>query len=433
MKNFYARKRFLTTFLLAFFYLGTASAQTIASDDARSTAYSTDAKWANQTNGGSGFSPWSLTGGGGTGFFIGNPANDGMGTSGIDTVAFGMFATGTQYANARRTFSTPMKVGEELTFYWAMNWDASTGNKGFDLLANDSITVFNVNNGGTSAIILDISAVKDTAFRNYGVRPILVTLLRATTSTYVFSMTSRDSSERTFTKTFNSSQAINGMNLYIGDQRNSDGRRNIYFNKFKIAVKGAELTTAAATAITRTTATSGGNITNDGGAAITERGIVWSTTANPTVSLTTKTASGTGTGTFSSNLTGLTANTTYYVRAYATNSRGTFYGNEITFRTTADSITQSVSDWNRNNILNIYPNPVFRGGALQIEFNSLNPGKYTVSLFNITGARLQQSVMIHSGNKSIHNLSIPSSIAPGLYFAEITGSGKKETLKLVIQ
>jgi uncharacterized protein (TIGR02145 family) len=94
------------------------------------------------------------------------------------------------------------------------------------------------------------------------------------------------------------------------------------------------VTTTSISAITSTTSISGGNISSDGGAAVTSRGVVWSTSANPTISLTTKTNNGSGIGTFNSSLTGLTPNTTYYVRAYATNSVGTGYGNEITFTTT---------------------------------------------------------------------------------------------------
>ena len=92
------------------------------------------------------------------------------------------------------------------------------------------------------------------------------------------------------------------------------------------------LTTTAVSGITATTASSGGNITSNGGAVVTARGVCWATTANPTTS-NNKTSDGTGTGTFTSSLTGLTANTTYYVRAYATNSIGTAYGSQVTFKT----------------------------------------------------------------------------------------------------
>ena len=94
------------------------------------------------------------------------------------------------------------------------------------------------------------------------------------------------------------------------------------------------LTTVAATAVLQTTAVSGGNISADGGAAVTARGICWSASADPTTA-NDKTTDGTGTGTFASNMAGLTAGTTYHVRAYATNSVGTAYGSEITFTTSA--------------------------------------------------------------------------------------------------
>jgi len=94
----------------------------------------------------------------------------------------------------------------------------------------------------------------------------------------------------------------------------------------------ATLTTTIVSAVTLTTAVSGGNVTADGGGAVTARGVCWATTTAPTItnSLTTD---GTGTGSFTSNLTLLLPATTYYVRAYATNSAGTAYGNEILFTT----------------------------------------------------------------------------------------------------
>jgi hypothetical protein len=95
------------------------------------------------------------------------------------------------------------------------------------------------------------------------------------------------------------------------------------------------LTTAVVNSITQLTVNSGGNITSNGGADITARGVVWSTSQNPTISLTTKTNDGVGLGAYTSNIAGLSPNTTYYVRAYATNSVGTAYGNEVNFITTS--------------------------------------------------------------------------------------------------
>ena len=82
--------------------------------------------------------------------------------------------------------------------------------------------------------------------------------------------------------------------------------------------------------ITQTTATSGGNVTSDGGGIVTSRGVCWSLLSNPTTA-DSHTIDGNGTGVFTSNLTGLTSNTTYHVKAYATNSSGTSYGNDLIF------------------------------------------------------------------------------------------------------
>ncbi|MFA5074351.1 MAG: hypothetical protein WC539_10705 [Nitrospirota bacterium] len=90
------------------------------------------------------------------------------------------------------------------------------------------------------------------------------------------------------------------------------------------------VTTSLVTGITTATAASGGNVTSDGGAAVTARGVCVGTSPNPTTSCT---SNGTGTGAFTSSITGLSNNTYYHVRAYATNSAGTGYGNDATFTT----------------------------------------------------------------------------------------------------
>ena len=92
------------------------------------------------------------------------------------------------------------------------------------------------------------------------------------------------------------------------------------------------LTTKEVSNITPTTATCGGNITDAGGLNISERGVCWSTTVNPTI-LDNKTNDGTGIGNFVSEIAGLTTITTYHLRAYATNSAGTGYGNDIIIKT----------------------------------------------------------------------------------------------------
>ena len=84
--------------------------------------------------------------------------------------------------------------------------------------------------------------------------------------------------------------------------------------------------------ITSTSATINGKIISDGGFSIIQRGICYSTTPNPTIN-SLHTTDGTGTGSFISNLANLQSHTTYYIKAYATNSIGTTYSAEISFET----------------------------------------------------------------------------------------------------
>jgi uncharacterized protein (TIGR02145 family) len=97
------------------------------------------------------------------------------------------------------------------------------------------------------------------------------------------------------------------------------------------------LTTEDPGSITFTTAVSGGTITSGGGSDVTEKGVCWSTSQNPTIT-DTRTTDGSGTGSYTSNLTGLAPGTIYHIRSYATNSVGTGYGNDLTFTTTAISL-----------------------------------------------------------------------------------------------
>ena len=92
------------------------------------------------------------------------------------------------------------------------------------------------------------------------------------------------------------------------------------------------LTTTEVTSVKSSTAVSGGSIVSDGGGQITAKGVCWKTSPNPTTA-DKITTNGTGTASFTSNLTGLDPNTTYYLRAYASNTSGTGYGNEVSFKT----------------------------------------------------------------------------------------------------
>jgi len=94
----------------------------------------------------------------------------------------------------------------------------------------------------------------------------------------------------------------------------------------------ATVVTSDITEKTSISAIGGGDVTDDGGSAVTEKGLCWSTTTNPTID-NSKSSSGEGIGVFTINLSGLSPNKNYFVKAYATNLSGTAYGSEVSFTT----------------------------------------------------------------------------------------------------
>jgi hypothetical protein len=122
--------------------------------------------------------------------------------------------------------------------------------------------------------------------------------------------------------------AINSKGTAYGEEKSFTTNAN--------AITVPTVTTSSATNISYTSATVGGCVTDDGGANVTERGVVYSTSSNPTIS-NSKKRSGSGTGAYSVELSGLYEGTTYYVRAYAINSNGTSYGQQVSFTTAKHS------------------------------------------------------------------------------------------------
>jgi uncharacterized protein (TIGR02145 family) len=158
-------------------------------------------------------------------------------------------------------------------------------------------------------------------------------------------VTGSHTSDGTGNGTFTSN--ITGLNpntLYYVRAYATNSAGTSYGNEIPFStnpVLAPTLTTAPVTGVTISAAVSGGNITDDNGAAVTERGVCWNTTGNPTISGT-KTSDGTGTGNYTSSITGLAAGTIYYIRAYATNSAGTGYGSEMRFSTSVSDIDANV-------------------------------------------------------------------------------------------
>ena len=120
------------------------------------------------------------------------------------------------------------------------------------------------------------------------------------------------------------------------------------------------LTTSAITNITGTSATSGGTIISEGSRKVISRGVCWGTGIDPTIS-DNKTTDSAGTGSFTSIISGLKGASKYYIRAYATNSVGTAYGNEISFATNS-TFTGPIFYNNNGKIINAVCYGPFRDG-----------------------------------------------------------------------
>ncbi len=168
------------------------------------------------------------------------------------------------------------------------------------------------------------------------------------------------------------------------------------------------VSTEEISSITLTSASGGGNISSDGGAAVTVKGVCWSTANNPTTS-DSKTADGSGTGSFTSLIDNLSANTVYYVRAYATNSAGTGYGQERSFTTKdTDLIAGLQSYWK----LDETAGTVAADAIGNWDLNFVNAPVWSSSGkkgnaidFGTTSTRYLQKTGINSGNKNTYTLA----------------------------
>ena len=179
------------------------------------------------------------------------------------------------------------------------------------------------------------------------------------------------------------------------------------------------VTTATFSGASASTALGGGNVTSDGGADLTERGVCWSISANPTIA-NSKTSDGFSTGAFTSTITGLTNGITYHVRAYAINCSGISYGADVTYLHNATGIEEILT-----NEVSIYPNPV--SGLLNIEYK--NDNFKTINLLNSQGIRLEK-VQVISPRQQIDF----SKYEYGIYFLEfVKPDGSAKRMKVINQ
>ena len=261
---------------------------------------------------------------------------------------------------------TPFNYQIENTASWIVNMDAAEGMLQPDSLKQIEVTIDREKlslgeNVATIKVISDVMTLELTVKANHFVNIITLEPSDITTNSAILkgsiNIENKSLTEKGFVLYIDESTSIKYMvpGNEMGDYSHqiaelTEGRTYTY-EAYMICnnetVYGGErsfttlqtpntdcptVTTADVTDITQTTAVSGGNVTDEGGAAVTARGVCWSTSQNPTVS-DNHTSDGNGTGTFTSNLTNLTANTTYYVRAYATNENGTNYGEQKSFTT----------------------------------------------------------------------------------------------------
>lgn len=240
-------------------------------------------------------------------------SRDGTGSGNFNSVLSGLKGGATYYVRAYATNSVGTAYGTSLTFKTLKSAPKLTTSVVGSITATTAICGGNIaHDGGASVTIRGLcwSTSPSPTINNN----------KTTDGSGIGSFTSSITGLRSATLYYIRSYATNSIGTAYGDELS-----------FTTSIGLPELTTTAISNITFATASSGGIITHNGGAAVTARGVVWSTSQNPTISLSTKTSDETGTGAFTSSITGHTVNTTYYVRAYATNSIGTAYGIEVNF------------------------------------------------------------------------------------------------------
>ena len=178
---------------------------------------------------------------------------------------------------------------------------------------------------------------------------------------------------------------FNSVNHSVGNYGRYDGQsvRPVFGGNFTGPEEQPEepiilptVTTTEVTNITVSSATCGGNVTSDGNGTVTARGICWSTSPNPTIA-DNKTTDGSGIGSFTSSLSNLASQTTYYVRAYATNEKGTSYGEQKSFTTI--KVFEETVDTDGNSIMTLNGNVIFKmiaveGGAFKMGAQSSDSG-----------------------------------------------------------
>lgn len=264
----------------------------------------------------------------------GNKTNDGTGTGSFTSNMTGLLPSTKYYVRAYASNAIGTAYGEEQTFVTDIALPVVVTSDITDITSSSAKGGGSITSDGGSEIIA--KGVVWSTSQN----PTISLSTKTNDGTGTLSYTSTLSNLNPGTTYYVRAYATNAKGTAYGEQKT-----------FSSGAVAPTLKTLQVTSITSNSASSGGNISSTGGSAVTARGVVWSTSPNPTISLSTKTSNGTGSGTFASSIYGLEPVTTYYVRAYATNAIGTSYGDELKFTTqiglpvvTTSNITDITSD-----------------------------------------------------------------------------------------
>jgi len=190
-----------------------------------------------------------------------------------------------------------------------------------------------------------------------------------------------------------------------------------------------EVTTGTVTNVTQTTATAGVNLTSLGSPNPTAYGVCWNTAGNPTVSDSLKDlGAASATGAFTAAMTGLTADTTYYVRAFATNTEGTVYGTEVSFTTPEANVVPTDISLSAAAVLENMPSDTVIGTLSTADGNTVDTFTYSLTYgagdtdngsFTIDGDTLKLAVTPDYETKSSYSLRIRTSDAAGATYSEV--------------
>lgn len=213
-----------------------------------------------------------------------------------------------------------------------------------DFGADQSVTSksFNIFNEGTTSVNCSLSYSNDCEWIA-SVSPLTVSIASGQTIPVIV--------------TIDRSHLVGGNNSTILHITSGNGSNELEIKA--VGINYANVTTSNITNVTANTAVCGGSVTNDGGSYVTDRGVCWSLNPSPSLENGNHKSMGSGIGSFSNTITGLSPNTPYHVRAYATNGSGTSYGEEKMFTT-----TDGLPVVTRTDVTGITPNSAVCGGTV---------------------------------------------------------------------